>query len=321
MLRIVFYLMERESKMAEKMQLTHQDIFELCKELAMRVDAVRRVRGIKRPKVYAIPRGGIPVLYVLHTRLNIVIVNDPKEADIFIDDISDSGETMRRYLSINPDASFIALIDKINSERHRQEFGGRWIVFPWERGENHEDDSFESNITRLLEYIGEDPNREGLKETPKRVAKAWEHWCGGYALKPEHILKTFSDGAERHDQMVVVRDIPFYSHCEHHLAPFFGTATVAYIPNGLIVGLSKLSRLVDMYARRLQVQERMTDQIADALNQHLKPLGVGVRIKARHLCMESRGICQQGHHTVTTALRGVMKTNPEARSEFLDSAE
>jgi GTP cyclohydrolase I len=117
--------------------------------------------------------------------------------------------------------------------------------------------------------------------------------------------------------MVVVKDIPIYSKCEHHMADIFGTATIAYIPNGKIVGLSKLSRLADMYARRLQVQERLTNQIADALFKHLEPKGVAVMIKARHMCMESRGICQQGHHTVTTALKGVFLEESETRAEFM----
>jgi GTP cyclohydrolase I len=113
-----------------------------------------------------------------------------------------------------------------------------------------------------------------------------------------------------------VKDIPFYTHCEHHMAPFFGTATIAYLPDGKIVGLSKLSRLLDVFARRLQVQERLTGQVADALMQHLKPKGAAVVIKARHMCMESRGVCQQGHHTITSALRGAFKEEPETRSEF-----
>jgi GTP cyclohydrolase I len=120
--------------------------------------------------------------------------------------------------------------------------------------------------------------------------------------------------------MVVVKDIPFYTHCEHHMTPFFGTATVAYIPDGKIVGLSKLARVVDAFARRLQVQERLTNQIADALQDNLKPKGVGVVVTARHLCMESRGIQQQGHETITSALRGVMRDLPEARAEFLNLA-
>lgn len=173
-------------------------------------------------------------------------------------------------------------------------------------------------IYRLLESIGEDPKREGLLETPQRVAKAWEEWAAGYGEDPAAVLKTFEDGAEGTDQLVLVRDIPVYSHCEHHLAPFFGVAHVGYIPNGKVVGLSKLTRLVNIYARRLQVQERLTNQIADALQDHLGPKGVGVQVRCRHLCMESRGVRTAGSETVTNALRGVLRTEAEARAEFLD---
>lgn len=159
--------------------------------------------------------------------------------------------------------------------------------------------------------------RGGLAETPDRVAKAWEFWTGGYGGNAAEILKVFEDGAEHYDEMVIVKDIPLYSHCEHHLAAIFGTATVAYIPSGRIVGLSKLSRLVDMHARRLQVQERLTNDIAADLDTHLKPLGVGVLVRARHMCMESRGLCQQGHHTITSSLRGAIKNQPETRAEFM----
>lgn len=169
----------------------------------------------------------------------------------------------------------------------------------------------------ISEVIEQDAAREGLQETPARVVKAWKHWCSGYNVDIAKLLKTFEDGAENYDEMVLVKDIPIYSKCEHHLADIFGTATIAYIPNGRVVGLSKLSRVADAFARRLQVQERLTTQIADALDEHLRPKAVGVIVKARHMCMESRGICQQGHHTVTSALRGVFKTDPTARSEFL----
>lgn len=172
----------------------------------------------------------------------------------------------------------------------------------------------------LLHAIDPEFGREGTADTPMRVAKAWKHWCGGYDVDIAKLLKCFEDGGERYDQMVLVKDIPIYSKCEHHLADIFGTCSIAYIPNGKIVGLSKLSRLADAFARRLQVQERLTDQIADALVEHLQPTGVGVLIKARHMCMESRGICQQGHHTVTTALRGAIKTEPQTRAEFLQLA-
>jgi GTP cyclohydrolase I len=159
--------------------------------------------------------------------------------------------------------------------------------------------------------------RGGLLETPDRFAKAWQFWTSGYSESAADILKVFEDGGEDYDEMVLVKDIPLYSKCEHHLADIFGTASVAYIPNGRIVGLSKLSRLVDMHARRLQVQERLTRDIASDLWENLNPIGVGVVVKARHMCMESRGICQQGHHTVTCALHGVMKTQPATRAEFM----
>lgn len=175
-----------------------------------------------------------------------------------------------------------------------------------------------SATRRLLEAVeGELSHREGLRETPDRVAKAWEFWTSGYDQNAADILKVFEDGAEGYDEMVVVKDIPIYSHCEHHLAAIFGTATIAYIPDGRIVGLSKLSRLADMHARRLQVQERLTNDIAEDLWTHLCPRGVGVLIRARHMCMESRGVCQQGHHTITTALRGVFKDQSETRAEFM----
>lgn len=171
-------------------------------------------------------------------------------------------------------------------------------------------------VELLKEVIGENPSRGGLLETPKRVVEAWKDWTAGYHMKAADILKVFEDGAEGCDEMVVVRNIPIYSHCEHHLAAIFGTATIGYLPNGKIVGLSKLNRLADMFARRLQVQERMTNQIADALMQHLGPLGCGVVVTARHMCMESRGV-KQGSTTVTSALRGNFKADPTVRAEFL----
>lgn len=171
----------------------------------------------------------------------------------------------------------------------------------------------------LKEVIGEDPRRGGLLETPARVRKAWKHWTSGYHKNPADILKVFEDGAEKCDEMVVVRGIPIYSHCEHHLAPIIGTCTIGYLPNGRIVGLSKLNRLADMFARRLQVQERMTNQIADALMEYLAPAGCGVVVTARHMCMESRGVMQRSA-TSTSALRGNFKEDPTVRNEFLSLA-
>lgn len=159
--------------------------------------------------------------------------------------------------------------------------------------------------------------REGLQETPTRFLKAWSFWCGGYQTDPKEVLKTFADGADNYGGMIVQTDIPVYSTCEHHLAPFFGVAHIGYIPNGRVVGLSKLSRLVDVFARRLQVQERLTTQIAETFDAIVKPQAVGVVIQCRHMCMESRGIQRQGALTTTSALLGKFMVEPETRAEFL----
>lgn len=178
----------------------------------------------------------------------------------------------------------------------------------------------EEAVAVLLAATGDDPTREGLKDTPSRVARAYTEWFSGYREDPMALFKTFEDGAADYDEMVVLKDAQFYSHCEHHGAPFFGTATIAYIPNGRIVGLSKLGRVLNCFSRRFQTQERITTQVADAVEECLQPRGVAVVLRARHLCMESRGLNRPGIVTVTSALRGVLKTVPEARAEFFSIA-
>lgn len=262
-------------------------------------------------KVYGVPRGGIPVAYLLSGMdQGSILVDNPRQANLIVDDIIDSGRTKAKYNQECPGVPFSALCDFIENPNKL------WVVFPWEMGPQG-DMSAQDVGVRLLEYIGEDPEREGLKETPKRFLKAWSQWSLGYGVDIPSLFKTFEDGGENYDEMVVVKDLPFYSHCEHHLSPFFGTATIAYIPNKRIIGLSKLGRILDAFARRLQVQERLTTQIADCLREHLEPKGVGVMLRARHLCMESRGLSTQGHHTVTTCLRGVFLEDPRCRAEYL----
>lgn len=173
-------------------------------------------------------------------------------------------------------------------------------------------------IVRFLGALDPHPDREGLKDTPDRFLKAWAFWTSGHEVDTDKLLKTFGDGGERYDEMVFVGAIPFYSQCEHHLAPFFGVAHVAYIPgDGRVVGLSKIPRLVDAFARRLSVQERITVQVADTIERVLKPKGVGVLLQARHMCMESRGVCKPGAVTTTSALRGILKDEADARAEFM----
>ena len=169
---------------------------------------------------------------------------------------------------------------------------------------------------RELELLGEDPDREGLLKTPQRVANSMAFLTEGYSSSAEEVV---GKGVfkEEHDNMIMVRDIELYSLCEHHMLPFFGKAHVAYIPNGKIVGLSKIPRIVDVYARRLQVQERLTEQIADGLCRVVNPSGVGVVIEAFHLCMMMRGVQKQNSKTITSALRGAFREDPKTRDEFL----
>jgi len=172
-------------------------------------------------------------------------------------------------------------------------------------------------IHRLLEEMGEDPTREGLLKTPERVAKAYEFLTKGYGEDPIAIIND-ALFTEENQEMVVVRDIDFYSLCEHHLLPFFGKCHVAYIPNHKIIGLSKLARLVEVYARRLQVQERLTKQIADTIQEVLDPLGVAVVMEAAHLCMQMRGVEKQNSVAVTSHMLGSFRDHAETRAEFLN---
>ncbi len=176
--------------------------------------------------------------------------------------------------------------------------------------------SFETLVRQMLEQLGEDPARDGLKQTPARVVASLQWLTRGYQMAVEDVI---GDAVfeEKHENMILVRDIEIYSLCEHHLLPFFGRAHVAYLPAGRIVGLSKIPRVVEVFARRLQVQERLTDQVADALCRVLKPLGVGVVIEAYHLCMMMRGVEKQNSKTVTSALRGTFRDDGKTRDEFL----
>jgi len=173
----------------------------------------------------------------------------------------------------------------------------------------------ETAVTKVLELLGEDPDREGLLKTPNRVAKALQFLTQGYEQDPMEILNQalFSTS---NDEMVLVRDIEFYSMCEHHMLPIIGRAHVAYIPNGKVVGLSKIPRIVNVFARRLQIQEQMTEQIADAITETINPKGVAVVLHARHMCMEMRGVEKINSTTVSSALRGLFKKDERTRSEF-----
>lgn len=288
------------------MNISIEQIQDFCKEIAEQVDL--NAEGTGTVYIHPATEKLLPVVLMLSSMTKwAVLAPNLSQADFLLMQFGD------------PDAesweSTIQEYDLVVQHVFNTE-----DTLPWEVPHDfvpYNRKMLEEATYDLLTYLPDDEKRPGLLETPKRVAKAWAFWTSGYDQKPEDILKVFEDGAEGSDEMVVVRNIPLYSKCEHHLADIFGHVDVAYIPNGQVVGLSKLSRVVQVFARRLQVQERLTNQIADALFEHLKPLGVGIVVRARHMCMESRGICQQGHHTVTSALRGVIREDASARAEFL----
>lgn len=252
--------------------------------------------------VYGIPKGGMIVSNFL--RCDCKKTYDPNLATIILDDIVDSGRTKQKHIEQYPNAKFVTLIDK----QQNKEYAG-YLVFPWEVQE----DDAEMIITKMLEHIGENPTREGLLDTPKRVVKSWKTLFGGYSQKPEEVLSTcFSVD---YDEMVICKDIEFYSTCEHHMLPFFGKCSIAYIPKSKVVGLSKLARLLEVFARRLQIQERLTSQIADAMMEHLEPLGCAVIVEAKHFCMVCRGVNKQNSAMVTSAIRGIFQ-NGDVKAEF-----
>ncbi len=307
--------------------IAHGRAFGAALELSHRL----RPHGSDKSKaisIYGIPRGGVSAAYLLALAFRsrgfaVDLVSSAASAQIITDDIWDTGATMRRVMgeasSIRKDLQPVVLFARSKEATPSWvqvgEFieSSNWLVFPWE---NSIEASAEDIPIRLLRFIGENPERPGLAETPARFIKAWQHWSGGYQEKPEDILKVFEDGAEKYDQLLIQRDIPIYSHCEHHLAPFFGVAHIGYMPDKKIVGLSKLSRIVDIFSRRLQVQERLTEQIAHALWEHLQPRGVIVVLQCRHLCMESRGIERAGTSTITSSIEGMLRELPALRAEF-----
>lgn len=173
----------------------------------------------------------------------------------------------------------------------------------------------ENEVKKIIEYIGEDPTREGLLETPKRVQRAYDEIYSGYKQDPKSLMKVFHDGSCK--EMVILKNCEFYSTCEHHMFPFFGHVSIGYIPNGKVIGISKLARLVDCFSKRMQIQERMTSQIADTIMQELDALGVIVVCEGVHFCMRSRGVKKQDASMVTSAVRGIFQESPAARQEFL----
>ena len=257
----------------------------------------KRIKELPKGKCYGVPRGGQVVAGATGNA-----VDTPEEADYILDDLIDSGRTALKWKEKYPDKPFLALWNKI------EEKNLGWIEFPWEEsGEREAEDS----VARLLETFGEDITREGLQETPKRYVKFFKEFLS----PPKWNCSTFE--SEGYDEMIVQTNIPFYSLCEHHIAPFFGHGTIAYIPNKKIVGLSKLARTLETFARRLQNQERITQQVAQFLQDELDPLGIAVVLKAKHMCMEMRGVKKHDTWTTTSMMKGIFKDDDKARNEIM----
>jgi GTP cyclohydrolase I len=294
--------------MAKIINLTEDEMSEFFDNMIDLIDRTSRHPRERRTTIYGIPRGGIPVAYRIAATLGLTVVDQPGHADIIVDDIVSSGKTRTETMKKAPtSAEFYSLLTTEGKE------DPPWYVFPWEASMEA---SAEDIPLRLIEFVGENVNRDGLKATPGRFLKAWKFFTQGYDQDPAAILSTSFVNDESYDEMVVLRDIEFYSTCEHHLVPFFGKIHIAYIPEDKVVGISKLARLTEWFSRRLQVQERLTEQIANAMMEHLKPLGVAVLVEAQHLCMVSRGVQKQNSVMVTSSLKGVLEKQ-EARMEFL----
>lgn len=262
--------------------------------------------------VYGIPTGGAPVAVMVANLLGVPLAESPTIGKtLVVDDLVDSGTTLRSYASRGfiCDAAWRKPYSPTDLAPHAEVADG-WVAFPWEKDDGDPTDA----VLRLIQHIGEDPTREGLVDTPRRVTKAYRELTSGYNDDPADILSTTFDVT--YDQMVVVRDLPFTSLCEHHMLPFTGRATLAYVPGDRVVGLSKLARLLDCFSRRLQVQERLTNEIAQAIQTHLRPQGVGVVLSGTHSCMALRGVRKAGD-MVTSSMLGVLRTNPEARAELM----
>lgn len=284
----------------------------VCKEILSNNDLPGKVC------IYGIPRGGVSAAILVNNffdgKIESCLVHDIALADIIIDDIRDSGNTVTRYKKLNTSAKIYTLIDKLGKD---SEYKNVWFVFPWESSDEH---SVNDVPMRFIQYIGEDITREGLCGTPERVVKSWNELYSGYDVNINELFTMFED-CNNYDELILLKDCDLYSTCEHHLLPFYGKAHIAYIPNKKIVGISKLIRLMEVYSRRLQIQERIGQQVTSDLVKHLDCKAAACIIEARHLCLLARGV-QKQHSTMTTSsLLGIFKEQSQrgiaARQELL----
>lgn len=285
-----------------------QTMSNMAKELAKKIKASKK----KYRAVYSVPRGGylLGTLLAAELKLPIELNKNAITKDMLIvDDLVDSGKTLSQFPN-NDKAVLYVKNGKKKCVTYYLHETNAWIKFPDEK-----DDEVQEHIERIMQYIGEDTSREGLLETPKRVQKAYDEIFSGYKQNPKDLMKTFSQGTC--EEMVILKNCEFYSTCEHHMFPFFGHISIGYLPNKKVIGISKLARLVDLYAKRMQIQERMTTQIADTIMKELDARGVYVVCEGVHFCMRSRGVKKQDASMITSAVRGTFKKDAKARQEFL----
>lgn len=290
--------------MEEKYRISWDEFFLFCNRLAEKIYVDRE----KYTSLYPVMKNGLPIAERLSLQLNIPIVYEIQKNCLIIDDLIDSGRTLGEFEQDK--AVLFVRHGKEKEINYFVEHLDKWVVFPWEK-----ENDICDNIIRILEYIGENPNREGLKETPQRIVNSWKELFSGYNQDPCNLIKIFEDGVC--DEMIILKNIEFYSFCEHHFLPFFGRVDIGYVPNGKVIGVSKLARLTEVFARRLQIQERLTQQIADFLFERLEAKGVMVKIEAVHFCMIARGIQKQNSKMITSAIRGVYEKQG-VRQEFLN---
>jgi GTP cyclohydrolase I len=310
----------KDSFVAEIRELEWNDVVQRAARLAdlINQDILAKESHVISIHLYGVPRGGIYAAMAIASEINhkfdatnvhAYLTEDANSADYIVDDIVDTGAT-REYYKEEYEKPFISLVDKT---KDRGEYCGHWVSFPWERMQN--DQGPLENVRRLIEYIGDDPKREGLLETPSRVLRSYETLFSGYKQNPEDVIKVFEDGAC--NEMVLLKGVEFASFCEHHILPFIGQAHIAYIPNGKVIGVSKLVRILEIYARRLQIQERIGEQVTECLMKYLQPKGAACVLSAKHLCMSCRGVEKQHSTMITSSLKGVFLEDARTRSEFL----
>lgn len=291
--------------MREEIKLSWEDVKkDTIRVWKHNVDKLLKDKRGNRLLIWGLPRGGERIAKILLDEgLAIVSKELNNNVDVIVDDVIDSGKTLWEHNQLYPDKTFLSIY-------HTAE-GSIWYTFPWEESQESE---AERLITRIIQHIGDDPERPGLKETPKRVVKSWEELFSGYKGAAVDYIKLFKSNSR---DLIICKDIEFYSMCEHHILPFFGKIHIGYIPDGYVIGLSKLARIADHFSRRLQTQENLTDNVATFLECNIASnKGVGVIIEAKHLCMCGRGVNKQHSIMITSAMLGSFR-DAELRQEFL----